>query len=132
MALRELRALGVGSSVLWDALMHPGQKLRPGSLVLFEGDGAQVHGEVVAMHFHGRRTIRLWTDAGADIAEAIDHIGHVPLPPYIKRPDRASDRDRYQTIYARERGSIAAPTAGLHFTAETLAALEHAASSAPR
>jgi S-adenosylmethionine:tRNA ribosyltransferase-isomerase len=103
--------------------MHPGQKLRPGSLVLFEGDGVQVHGEVVAMHFHGRRTIRLWTDAG-DIADAIDRIGHVPLPPYVKRPDRASDRDRYQTIYARERGSIAAPTAGLHFTAETLAALD--------
>jgi S-adenosylmethionine:tRNA ribosyltransferase-isomerase len=116
--------LGVGSSGLWDALMHPGQKLKPGAHVLFEGEGVPVHGVIVGMHFHGRRTIRLWTDAGTDIVDAIDRIGHVPLPPYIKRPDRTSDRERYQTIYARERGSIAAPTAGLHFTAETLAALD--------
>ena len=116
-------SLGVGSFMLWDALMHPGQKLKPGSQVLFEGDGVRLHGEIVAMHFHGRRTIRLWTDEGVDVAEAIDRIGHVPLPPYIKRPDRPSDRVRYQTVYARERGSIAAPTAGLHFTDEALAAL---------
>ena len=115
--------LGVGSFTLWDALMHPGQKLKPGSQVLFEGDGVRLHGEIVAMHFHGRRTIRLWADEGVGVAGAIDRIGHVPLPPYIKRPDRPSDRVRYQTVYARERGSIAAPTAGLHFTDETLAAL---------
>jgi len=116
-----IRDLGFGISV-WDALMHPGQKLKPGALVVFEGDGVRLHGEVVAMHFHGRRTIRLWSDTG-DVADAIERIGHMPLPPYIKRPDRASDRDRYQTIYARERGSIAAPTAGLHFTSETFTAL---------
>ena len=87
-------------------------------------DGVRLHGEIVAMHFHGRRTIRLWTDDGLDVAEAIDRIGHIPLPPYIKRADRPADRDRYQTVYARERGSIAAPTAGLHFTGATLAALE--------
>ena len=107
----------------WDALMHPGQKLKPGSHVIFEGHGLQLHGEIVAMHFHGRRTIRLWAGEGVDVADAIDRIGHVPLPPYIKRPDRSSDRLRYQTVYARERGSIAAPTAGLHFTDEVLAAL---------
>ena len=117
-------SLGVGNFTLWDALMHPGQKLKSGSQVLFEGDGVRLHGEIVAMHFHGRRTIRLWADHGVDVADAIDRLGHVPLPPYIKRPDRPSDRVRYQTIYARERGSIAAPTAGLHFTAGTLAALE--------
>ena len=50
------------------------------------------------------------------MAEAVDAIGHVPLPPYIDRADRPEDRERYQTVYARERGSIAAPTAGLHFT----------------
>ena len=114
--------LGIGIS-FWEALMHPGQKLKPGALVVFEGDGLRLHGEVVAMHFHGRRTIRLWSDQGVDLADAIDRIGHMPLPPYIKRADRASDRDRYQTIYARQRGSIAAPTAGLHFTNETFAAL---------
>ncbi len=110
---------------MWDALMHPGQKLKPGSEVMFEGDGVQLHCEIVAMHFHGRRTIRLWAESDLDIVDVIDRIGHIPLPPYIKRPDRAADRERYQTVYARDRGSIAAPTAGLHFTAETLAALEN-------
>jgi S-adenosylmethionine:tRNA ribosyltransferase-isomerase len=114
----------VGNFAEWDALMHPGQKLKPGSQVVFEADDVKLHGEIVAMHFHGRRTIRLWADRGLDVTEAIERIGHVPLPPYIKRADRAADRDRYQTIYARERGSIAAPTAGLHFTGATLAALE--------
>jgi len=117
-------SLGVGSFTEWDALMHPGQKLKPGSRVVFAADDVELHGEIVAMHFHGRRTIRLWTDRDLDVADAIERIGHMPLPPYIKRADRAADRDRYQTIYARERGSIAAPTAGLHFTPGTLAALE--------
>ena len=115
--------LGVGSSETWDALMHPGQKLKPGARVLFERDGARLHGEVMARHFHGRRTIRLWTDGDMDVATAIERIGHIPLPPYIKRDDRPEDRDRYQTVYARERGSIAAPTAGLHFTTGQLDAL---------
>ena len=119
----DIGALGVGSSEFWDALMHPGQKLKPGARVLFERDGARLHGEVMARHFHGRRTIRLWTDGETDIATAIERIGHIPLPPYITRDDRPEDRDRYQTVYARERGSIAAPTAGLHFTTGQLDAL---------
>ena len=100
--------------------MHPGQKLKPGARVLFERDDVRIHGEVVARHFHGRRTIRLWTDEGSDLTGAIDRIGHIPLPPYIKREDCPSDRDRYQTVYAQARGSVAAPTAGLHFTRELL------------
>ena len=121
---RQVGMWDLGSGVSeWDALMHPGQKLKPGSQVIFEGDGVRLHGEVVAMHFHGRRTIRLWTDEGVGVADAIERIGHVPLPPYIKRRDRPSDRVRYQTVYARERGSIAAPTAGLHFTGDILTAL---------
>ena len=115
--------LGFGISTWWEALMHPGQRLRPGTEVVFERDGVRLRGEVVARHFHGRRTIRLWSDEGVDVAGAIDRIGHVPLPPYIKREDRPVDRDRYQTVYARERGSIAAPTAGLHFTEAVLEAL---------
>jgi S-adenosylmethionine:tRNA ribosyltransferase-isomerase len=111
---------------VWDALVHPGQKLKPGSKMLFERDGVRLHGEIVAMHFHGRRTIRLWTDGDLDVAAAVERIGHMPLPPYIKRADRAMDRERYQTVYARERGSIAAPTAGLHFTDEALARLSDA------
>lgn len=108
---------------LWDALVHPGQKLKPGARVRLEGQsegGAQgtlpvIEGEIVGRASFGRRTIRLSTTSGT-IDEAIDAIGHVPLPPYIARPDSDADRERYQTIYARARGSVAAPTAGLHFT----------------
>jgi S-adenosylmethionine:tRNA ribosyltransferase-isomerase len=107
----------------WDALVHPGQKLKPGAAMLFERDGVRIDGEIVAMHFQGRRTIRLSTNHPAGLADAIDRVGHIPLPPYIKRGDEESDKDRYQTIYARERGSVAAPTAGLHFTAGQLDAL---------
>lgn len=111
------------SSEFWEALVHPGQKLKPGARVLFEGAGTAVHGEILERHFHGRRTVRLWTDDGTDLGSVIDRIGHIPLPPYIKRPDGPSDRDRYQTVFAKERGSIAAPTAGLHFTEDLLARL---------
>lgn len=113
----------VGSSEDWEALMHPGQKLKPGARVLFDGNGVTLRGEVLAAHFFGRRTVRLWTDDEQPIDAAIDRLGHIPLPPYIKRDDRPSDRERYQTVYARDRGSVAAPTAGLHFTAAALATL---------
>jgi S-adenosylmethionine:tRNA ribosyltransferase-isomerase len=107
----------------WDALVHPGQKLQPGAQMVFRGARHELHAEVVDWHFHGRRTIRLWSENGVGLEDAIDDIGHVPLPPYIKRSDTKSDLERYQTVYARERGSVAAPTAGLHFTREILAEL---------
>ena len=107
----------------WLALVHPGQRLRQGARMLFESGGRRLHAEVLGLHFHGRRTVRLWTDDRSPVRETIDAIGHIPLPPYIKRADVPADRDRYQTVYARERGSIAAPTAGLHFTPEILDAL---------
>ena len=113
-----------GRSEEWRALVHPGQKLKPGARVVFEGSGATLHGEVRARHFHGRRTVRLWTEDGSPIQEAIDRLGHIPLPPYIRRDDRPSDRERYQTVFARERGSVAAPTAGLHFTSALLGDLQ--------
>jgi len=100
----------------WEALMHPGQKLHPGARVVFEREGVTLGAEVLEQHFHGRRTIRLWSDAGGDIDAVVDAIGHVPLPPYIHRPDDPHDRERYQTVFARARGSVAAPTAGLHLT----------------
>jgi len=103
----------------WIALVHPGQRLREGSRMKFAG----LNAEIVGSHFHGRRTVRLWTDDGSPVRDTIDAIGHVPLPPYIKRPDSISDRERYQTVYAREPGSIAAPTAGLHFTPAIFEAL---------
>ena len=115
---------GRTSEETWQALMHPGQKLAPRARVIFEGSGAVIHGEVLERHFHGRRTIRLWTEDGRSVQEAVDAIGHVPLPPYIKRDDRADDRERYQTVFARQRGSIAAPTAGLHFTPGILESLK--------
>ena len=107
-----------------DALVHPGQKLKPGSLVRFEGEAGVLVGEIVARHFHGRRTIRLWVEGGGDVDALVDALGHVPLPPYIKRGDTSVDRERYQTVYARVRGSVAAPTAGLHFTPAMLSALD--------
>jgi S-adenosylmethionine:tRNA ribosyltransferase-isomerase len=100
----------------WEALMHPGQKLRPGGRVVFERDGHVIEGEVLERRFFGRRVIRLEVSGGRDVDEVIDAIGHVPLPPYIHRPDEALDRERYQTVYAARRGSVAAPTAGLHLT----------------
>ena len=105
-----------GSGDTWDALMHPGQKLKPGARVRFEGAAGVLMGEVLERRFHGRRTIRLWSESSAGVEALIDALGHVPLPPYIKRDDTPEDRERYQTVYARARGSVAAPTAGLHFS----------------
>ncbi|MQA30982.1 MAG: tRNA preQ1(34) S-adenosylmethionine ribosyltransferase-isomerase QueA [Luteitalea sp.] len=99
----------------WEALMHPGQKLKPGAAVTFPGR-VPLLAEVIERRFFGRRVIRLWTGNGSPVRDAIDAIGHVPLPPYIRRDDRFSDRERYQTVFAEARGSVAAPTAGLHFT----------------
>jgi S-adenosylmethionine:tRNA ribosyltransferase-isomerase len=106
----------------WDALMHPGQKLKPGARVRFERAGVVLDAEVLERHFHGRRRIRLCAPS-ATVREAVDAIGHVPLPPYIHRADSEEDRARYQTVFARARGSVAAPTAGLHFDESLLAAI---------
>ena len=114
------------ASRICEALMHPGQKLKPGSRVRFEGAAGVLTAEVLARHFHGRRTIRLFADRGGDVDALVDALGHVPLPPYIKRVDTNADRERYQTVFARVRGSVAAPTAGLHFTPGLLAALDQA------
>ena len=91
---------------------------------VFEGPAGVLTAEILARHFQGRRTIRLFAESGGDVDALIDAIGHVPLPPYIKRPDTADDRERYQTVFARVRGSVAAPTAGLHFSPEVLDALD--------
>jgi S-adenosylmethionine:tRNA ribosyltransferase-isomerase len=117
-----------GSSV-YDALVHPGQKLKPGARIRFEGPQGAIAGEVLEQRFFGRRRVRLVAEQppvarNPETTETlIDAIGHVPLPPYIKREDRDADRDRYQTVYARDRGSVAAPAAGLHFTPALLEAI---------
>jgi len=99
----------------WTALVRPGRKIGVGERIRF-GDGLEC--EVVERGEFGERTIRFSGDG--DLYAEFDKIGHVPLPPYIKRADTVADRERYQTVFARERGSVAAPTAGLHFTPEIL------------
>ena len=106
----------------WSALVHPGQKLRVGECVRFERRGRAIDGQILERRFFGRRVVRL-TTGGGSLDDAIDVVGHVPLPPYIRRPDSEADRERYQTVYARARGSVAAPTAGLHLTAGLLRAV---------
>ena len=113
------------SQQTWEALVHPGQKLRPGAQLTF-GQPVQLRAEVLERRTFGRRLVRLWTDDGRTVDDVVDAIGHVPLPPYIKRPDDVADRDRYQTIFADHRGSVAAPTAGLHFSGPLLQALHDA------
>jgi S-adenosylmethionine:tRNA ribosyltransferase-isomerase len=99
----------------WRALVRPGRKLRVGVIVRFDD---KFSAEIIAHGERGERTVRFLGDE--DVYGAIDRLGHMPLPPYIRRTDRPADRDRYQTVFARERGSVAAPTAGLHFTGEIL------------
>ena len=102
----------------WQALVRPGRKIGVGERLFF-GEEDELQAEVIARGEFGERTLRFVPVE--DFFGAIERIGHVPLPPYIARQDRAADRDRYQTVYARQRGSVAAPTAGLHFTPEVLA-----------
>ena len=102
----------------WECLVRPGRKIGVGELLFF-GEHDELHAEVIAHAGFGERRIRF--APGPDFFDTLEKIGHVPLPPYIPREDSAADRERYQTVYARERGSVAAPTAGLHFTSEILA-----------
>jgi S-adenosylmethionine:tRNA ribosyltransferase-isomerase len=106
----------------WIALVHPGRKMRTRERVAFDG----VEAEVIGRGAYGERTLRFHYDG--DLYQLLRRIGHVPLPPYIKRTDTADDRERYQTVFARETGSVAAPTAGLHFTSEILDACGKAGS----
>jgi S-adenosylmethionine:tRNA ribosyltransferase-isomerase len=110
-----------GGEQIWNALMHPGQKLKVGGR--FVCGPPDLQGEIIGRGSFGHRTVRLWSEDGADVDNVIDRIGHLPLPPYIHRPDSPEDAERYQTVYARARGSVAAPTAGLHFTPELFEAL---------
>ena len=103
-----------GGDGRWEAMVRPGRHLRPGQRVTVDDDLTVVV-ESEALGSDGRRQVRLLSKR-RDVGAALERCGHVPLPPYIRRPDRPEDRERYQTVYAREPGSIAAPTAGLHFT----------------
>lgn len=100
----------------WKCLVRPGKRFRPGHTVIIGG----CTGTVLSVCEEGGERIIAFDEAPDE-----DRHGHLALPPYIRRPDAADDRDRYQTVYARSSGAIAAPTAGLHFSKETLAALPH-------
>ncbi len=99
------------SKLRWHALVRPGGKLKPGRTVEVSQELAV---EIEGSTADGGRVVRLRTPLAPQ--EAVERYGHVPLPPYIKRPDDETDRARYQTVYARQEGSVAAPTAGLHFS----------------
>lgn len=101
----------------WECLVRPGRKIGVGERLFF-GESDALQAEVIARGSFGERRIRF--QPVDDFFRLLEQLGHVPLPPYIGRADSPTDRERYQTVYARERGSVAAPTAGLHFTREIL------------
>jgi S-adenosylmethionine:tRNA ribosyltransferase-isomerase len=106
----------------WECLVHPGRKIGVGER-LYLGNHGELQAEVLTRGGFGERRIQ-FAPVG-DFFAVLERIGHVPLPPYINREDRADDQQRYQTVYARDRGSVAAPTAGLHFTPEILDLIRH-------
>src|SRR5271155_4425248 len=102
----------------WEALVRPGRKMQTGERVIF-GEG-ELEAEVISRGELGMRTLRFVSRDTHGVPEHLERLGHVPLPPYIRRTDEVSDRERYQTVFAKRPGAIAAPTAGLHFTPEIL------------
>lgn len=100
----------------WEALVRPGKKMRTGERVVISDD---LSAEILGRGEFGERIVKL--EPLGDLFEVLERVGHMPLPPYIRRPDSPEDRSRYQTVFAQARGSVAAPTAGLHFTPEILA-----------
>jgi S-adenosylmethionine:tRNA ribosyltransferase-isomerase len=119
-----LRPLGKGSPdgpPRWEALVRPGAKLKPGRKLVVSDELSVVVEEGLP---HGGRVVRLETTG--PLEQVLERVGHIPLPPYLQRGVEPLDRERYQTVYARDPGSVAAPTAGLHFTPELLGAIESA------
>ena len=110
-----LKSLGANN---YEAMVHPGGKLKAGRRIHI---GPDFDAEIVSTT--DRRTRIVHLETSLPVEEAIDKFGHVPLPPYIRRTDEATDIERYQTVYANQPGSVAAPTAGLHFTSDILDSL---------
>jgi len=102
---------------VWRCLVKPGKRLRLGDVICFPDD---LRGEVLEHGEFGERTIRFRSGSSREVAEVLMEIGEMPLPPYIERKPDASDSERYQTVFAKQTGSVAAPTAGLHFTPQIL------------
>ena len=110
-----IKSLGAGR---YEAMVHPGAKLKPGRKIRV---APQLEVEILETTERRTRIVELHSELPPD--EAIERFGHIPLPPYIRRGDESDDATRYQTVYAREPGSVAAPTAGLHFTEQVLDAI---------
>jgi len=108
----------------WRALVRPGRKVAIGERLVFPASTGEIvlEAEVLERGQFGERLLEF--APVDDFFAVLERIGHIPLPPYIHRDDADTDRDRYQTVFAEERGSVAAPTAGLHFTPQMLASLE--------
>lgn len=114
-----LRPVSGEDDCVWEALVRPGRKLKPGRMLVV---GPELSVRIVDALPDGRRIVRLETPLA--VRDVLERFGRVPLPPYLERDDEPLDRERYQTVYARHEGSVAAPTAGLHFTPELFADLE--------
>ncbi|WP_176083019.1 tRNA preQ1(34) S-adenosylmethionine ribosyltransferase-isomerase QueA [Martelella sp. HB161492] len=112
---------------VWHAFARPGKRIKQGDRLVFQKDDAQLEAEVTEKREAGE-VVLTFSERGGALDEALMAVGHIPLPPYIasKRAEDGRDRDDYQTIYARERGAVAAPTAGLHFTPSLFEALDRA------
>jgi len=116
--LREL----VPENMLWDVLVEPARKIRIGNKLYF---GPNLMAEVIDNTTSRGRTIRfLFEGSNEELYNILDNIGEMPLPPYIEREAREEDKEQYQTIFAKERGSVAAPFAAMHFTEELVQKLE--------
>jgi len=116
--LRELNS----ETRLWDVIVDPARKIRIGNKLYFENG---LIAEVIDNTTSRGRTIRfVFEGSNEELYASIDEIGQTPIPPYLKRDVEPEDRSRYQTIFARERGAVAAPTAGLHFTESMISKLE--------
>ena len=109
---------------LWDVIVDPARKIRVGNKLYF-GDGEELVAEVIDNTTSRGRTIRfLWEDSEETFRQMLEKLGETPLPKYIKRKPDEEDRERYQTVYAKHEGAVAAPTAGLHFSRELIKRLE--------
>ncbi len=119
-ALIEVLLTEPGAENTWRALVKPGKKVAVGERLAFPSKSGEVEleAEVLDRGEFGERMLRF--APVDDFFAVLDRIGHMPLPPYIRRDDADADRERYQTVFSRERGSVAAPTAGLHFTPQVL------------
>src|SRR3954469_23121869 len=118
--LRELNAL----NRLWDVIVDPARKIRVGNKLYF-GDNDELVAEVIDNTTSRGRTIKfLWDGPEEDFRQMLEILGETPLPKYIKRKPEAEDKERFQTVYAKHEGAVAAPTAGLHFSIELIKRLE--------